>query len=194
MFELEITHKKLVARTNAGPFICELIETPVTRHVYSDTHYGSVLYEPTGGAVHRVPLHMPEEPNIQHQWDVILAIHLDLLRKNALLTNDEGLFLLEKLKSYFLTKGANHNNVPTFNANRIPFREGTWEHKHDGWEYTLSRYTNGSDYVKDEITRTRENMEGEYRVEEKQIKVMGRSMRDFPCYPISVEGVINIFN
>uniref|UniRef100_A0AAU8L0J0 Uncharacterized protein n=1 Tax=Pantoea phage Survivor TaxID=3232176 RepID=A0AAU8L0J0_9CAUD len=191
MFELEITHKKLVARTNSGVLICELIETPVNRHGYSDVHYGSRLYEPSGGAIHQVPIHLFDEPNIKHQWDTILAVHLDLLRKNALLTADDGLLLLTALKAYFCTKGANHSNVPTFNGDRIPFREGVWEHKHDGWTYTLLRRFNNSGYVKDKVVRVREGKEGEYHVEEKQSKEMG--YREHAPYPISVEGAINVF-
>ncbi len=193
MFELEITHKKLVARTNDGVVICELIETPVNHHGYSDVHYGSRLYSPGGGAIQLIRTHKPDEPNIKHPWDTILGIHLDMLRKNALLKEDEGMFLLRTLKSYFGTTGLNHHNVPMVNGDRIPFREGCWTHKHDGWEYSLHRYINNSGYVKDKIVRTRERIEGQYRAEEEHTKVLGHPERDFLSYPISVEGVINVF-
>lgn len=192
--EVTISYRKLTAHTRYGDFICEIIERPIVKFgSYSDTEYGSVLY-PVNNSDNRhlLKVNCIHEPNIIHGWDAILALHLELMKKNALLAEQQTKELRESVQCYF--HDMNMGNYKSLNGNRIPLWNGEWEHKEDGWTYFIERYQpENSSYPKDKITRTRKVKEGDMDVEETQSKVYSRFTRDFPLYPISPEGVTAAF-
>lgn len=189
--EVTITYRKLVAETRYGDFICEITERSVVKFgSYSDSEYGSVLYLRQPGEVkqHAVKVNCINEPNIIHGWDAILGLHLELMKKNALLAASETRELKEAVQCYF--HDMNFENFKPLNGNRIPLWNGEWEHKEEGYTYILERFmSENSDYFKDRVTRTRREQSGGLDIEETHSKVMCRLDRDFPLYPISPEGI-----
>lgn len=193
--EMTIIYRKLTAQTRYGDFVCEITERPVVKFgSYSDSEYGSVLHLRTPGDVkyHTVKVNCINEPNVIHSWPAILALHLELMKKNALLPESETKELKEAVQCYF--HDMNWENFKPLNGNRIPLWNGEWEHKEEGYTYTLERFSNQNEtYFKDKVTRTRRETQGNLDVDETHSKVMCNLDRDFPMYPISPEGIVAPF-
>lgn len=192
--EVTISYRKLVAHTRYGDFVCEIIERPVVKFgSYSDSDYGSVLYPANDSDKrHLVKVNCINEPNIVHSWAAILALHLELMKKNALLPESETTELRQAVQCYF--HDMNMENFKPLNGNRIPLWNGEWEHKEDGYTYTLERYSNQNEtYFKDKVTRTRRETQGSLDVDETHSMVMCNLDRDWPMYPVSPEGIVAPF-
>lgn len=193
--EVILGYRKLTAKTRHGDFLCDITERPVVKFgSYSDSEYGSTLTYLTNGCktVHRVHVNCINEPNIIHSWDAVLGLHLELMKKNALLAESETTELRQALQCYFHDMGIEFHKP--MNGHRIPLWNGEWEHKEDGWTYFMERYqSENASYPKDKVTRTRNVTEGDMEIEETQTKVMSRYTRTFPLYPISPEGITAVF-
>lgn len=191
--EVTISYRKLVAETRYGKFICEITERPVMKFgSYSDSEYGSTVKLAGSDRVHAVKINCINEPNIIHSWEAILVLHLELMKKNALLAESETTELRQAVQCYF--HDMNMENFKPLNGHRIPLWNGEWEHKEDGWTYFMERYqSENASYPKDKVTRTRNVTQGDIEIEETQTKVMSRYARTFPLYPISPEGITAVF-
>lgn len=192
--EVNISYRKLVAKTRYGEFVCEITERSVVKFgSYSDSEYGSVLYPVNDSDKrHLIKINCIDEPNIVHGWDAILALHLELMKKNALLAEQQTTELRQAVQCYFHDINMEHHK--SLNGDRIPLWNGEWECKEDDWTYTLERFKNeGSSYHKDRVIRKRNVKQADFDVEETQTKVISRYSREFPLYPLSPEGITAIF-
>lgn len=193
--DVNISYRKLVAHTRYGDFVCEITERSIVKFgSYSDSEYGSVLYSANDtDKRHLVKVNCISEPNIIHGWDAILALHLELMKKNALLAEVETTELRQAVQCYF--HDMNFENFKPLNGNCIPLWNGEWEVKgEDGWVYTIERFKNeNASYHKDLVTRKRSIKEGDMNIEETQSKLMSRFTREFPLYPISPECIVAVF-
>lgn len=192
--EIEIGYRILKARTRYGNFICEITERQIVKFEnYTDSEYGSVIYMEGADKKHALKVNVINEPNVIHSWNDILGIHLNLMKKNALLAEQETNELRQAVQCYFHDSGVEiHKPI---NGDRIPLWDGEWEHQKGQWIYSIERFNNiNESYVKDKITRTRIGKSGEYNLEEIQSVILGRTTRQSPVYPLSPEGIINVFN